>query len=67
MILRISVFRRMHFANMGICDQFAGSAWRAHLGRIRPGAAIENQNNYALNDMRCRYYLCVRRDMTVSF
>ena len=59
MIQCLTVFRRMHFANMGICDQLAGSAWRAHLERIRPGDAIENQTNDVLNDMRCRYYLCV--------
>ena len=59
MIQHLIVFRRMHFANMGICDQLAGSAWRAHLERFRPGAAIEHQNNYVLNDMRCRYYMCV--------
>ena len=47
----------MHFANMVICDRMADSAWLARLGRSRPNAASENQNNYVRNVMRCRYYL----------
>ena len=56
-IHHLIVFRRMHFANMVICDRMADSAWLARLGRSRPNAASENQNNYVRNIMRCRYYL----------
>ena len=43
-IQHLIVFRRMHFANMVICDRMADSARLVHLGRSRPGAPSENQN-----------------------